>query len=47
MSIQGYAEGISAKLLKAKKVIEAADIILEEKRQTFRYGRQYSMFISS
>ena len=30
MSIQGYAEGISAKLFKSQKVIEAADIILEE-----------------
>ena len=30
MSIQGYAEGISTKLFKEQKVIEAADIILEE-----------------
>lgn len=30
MSIQGYAEGITAKIFKEQRVVEAADIILEE-----------------
>lgn len=30
MSIEGYAEGITAKIFKEQKIVEAADVILEE-----------------